>query len=150
MKASVLKRSGEETWGSHRLTSTGGSHGGGRGPGQPQLVLQGEVDVVPLGSSVHWFGRHHQVGVLTHVQNLQEQSAMDDFHHTVCLLSTAECRRHAKCRGQGHTSKSVRKWTASGSVTSRFLFSTSFFSLPHLKRRTSAIGICGGKNAKGC
>lgn len=30
------------------------------------------------------------------------------------------------------TSTSVRKWMASGSVTRRFLFSTSFFSLEHL------------------
>jgi len=30
------------------------------------------------------------------------------------------------------TSTSVRKWTASGSVTRRFLFSTSFLSLEHL------------------
>lgn len=37
------------------------------------------------------------------------------------------------CCGESGTSKSVRKWMASGSVTSLFLFSTSFFSLPHLK-----------------
>lgn len=43
------------------------------------------------------------------------------------------------------TSKSVRKWMASGSVTSRFLFSTSFFNLPHLKRQTNTIWIRGGK-----
>lgn len=46
------------------------------------------------------------------------------------------------------TSKSVRKWMASGSVTSRFLFSTSFFSLPHLERWTDTIGICGDKRVR--
>lgn len=35
------------------------------------------------------------------------------------------------------TSISVRKWTASGSVTSRFLFRTSFLSFVHLGGRGS-------------
>lgn len=38
--------------------------------------------------------------------------------------------------GEYCTSKSVKKWMASGSVTRRFLFSTSFFSLPHLNNNT--------------
>lgn len=42
-------------------------------------------------------------------------------------------------RSEPSTSKSVRKWMASGSVTSRFLFSTSFFSLPHLERQKNNL-----------
>lgn len=55
---------------SHQLTSSGSGHGGWRRTGQPQLVLQREVNVVPLCSSVHRFGRHHEVRVLSHIQNL--------------------------------------------------------------------------------
>lgn len=48
-------------------TSPCSSYSRRRRSGQTQLVLEGEVDVVPLSCSVHWLRWHHQVGVLPHV-----------------------------------------------------------------------------------
>lgn len=52
------------------LTSGRRGHRGRGGTRQPQLILQREVDVVPLGSTVHRFGGHDQAGVLPHIQDL--------------------------------------------------------------------------------
>lgn len=52
------------------LTRCSSRHGGRGGSSQAELVLQGEVDVVPLRRPIHRLRGHHQVGVLSHVQDL--------------------------------------------------------------------------------
>lgn len=55
-------------------TRGGGGDGGGRGSSQAELVLQGEVDVVPLRGAIRRLRGHHQVGVLAHIQDLARRA----------------------------------------------------------------------------
>lgn len=52
------------------LTCRSSRDGGWGGSGQAELVLQGEVDVVPLRRLIYRLRGHHQAGVLAHVQDL--------------------------------------------------------------------------------
>lgn len=69
------------------LTCCGGRDGGRGGSSQAELVLQGEVDVVPLRRPIHRLRGHHQVGVLSHVQDLPRR-----VRETSLLRSTGSLR----------------------------------------------------------
>lgn len=130
------------------LTRCGCSgHRGRGGSCQPQLVLQREVDVVPLGGAVGRLGWHDQAGVLAHIQDLRVY-VWGHGHMmgpTSPKTQTLLCFRPPPGAGWELTSISVRKWMASGSVTRRFLLSTSFRSLGHLQVQSREVdGVAVG------